>query len=446
MKALLVAATAALFISDVACAPIHRSSLDQSSIAKTGRNADLDVVERDFLAVDASYSAEERARATAMLARLRSDASTLSDAAFELSLAELARIADNGHTVVQAAAWPARYNKIPLTFVVFDDGLYVAAAQEPYSEAVGSRVEAIEGLDLDELRLRWSRYQAATPGFRDEYLPLFLESPEILHAAGIARSRTSINIKLERHGRLEGHRIIARRPNGAASTLFTPRSRLLSLTDSIPDGDKPLYLRSSGALFQLVALPERDTYYLQFRANTGQTQGMSVQEFAAHALAVLRQARPRHIILDERLNPGGSLSATRDLMQALPDIIGGNGRLFILISGRTFSAGIASVAYAKQAAGPRATLIGSSVGDVLEFWAEGSPITLPFSGIIIQPSPKRHNYMTGCPEADCHLSIQRNPIRIASLDPDVRIGLTYADFVTARDPLLDAALRLIERG
>ena len=229
----------------------------------------------------------------------------------------------------------------------------------------------------------------------------------------------------------------------AAGSVFpwSSGARLIAVSRSTGGAGKPLYLQEPDKPFRLIPLEEG--YYLQFRANHGSFDGETVEQFAQRALVTLRAARPRFIILDQRLNSGGDLNTTRDLMRGLGDIIGPSGRLVILTSGRTFSAGIASVAYAKQGAGSRTHIIGTPVGDRLEFWAEGSGVPLPVSGAIALPATERHNYMTGCPEADCHRPIRNFPIRVKSVRPDQEVRFRYRDFIAGKDPLMAAAEKLV---
>lgn len=226
---------------------------------------------------------------------------------------------------------------------------------------------------------------------------------------------------------------------------FIPPPRVLELSAAGRGGPAPLYLQDPASPFRAVPLPEQDAVYVQFRANADFAGRHDAAAFVRQAEADLRAARPRFVILDERFNFGGDLNITRGFIQALPEIVGPDGRVFVLTSGRTFSAGIASAAYARQAGGPQTILIGATPGDKLEFWAEGDLVTLPRSGATFMYATERHNYMTGCPEADCHGSIQQHPIRIESLDPDSPVPFTYADFKAGRDPLLEKALALIDQ-
>jgi hypothetical protein len=84
------------------------------------------------------------------------------------------------------------------------------------------------------------------------------------------------------------------------------------------------------------------------------------------------------------------------------------------------------------------TIVGEPVGDRLEYWAEGSLLELPDSGGVLLYATERHDYRTGCPEADCHDPIRRHPIRVASLAPDIPAPLTFAAYRAGRDPAMDA--------
>jgi hypothetical protein len=160
-------------------------------------------------------------------------------------------------------------------------------------------------------------------------------------------------------------------------------------------------------------------------------------------LAVFRRRRPRNIVVDLRFNMGGDLNIAREFMRALPGIA--SDHVYAITSGRTFSAAISSLGYLKQAAGDRLTIVGEPIGDRLQFWAEGDIMTLPGLGAMILYASERHNYMTGCPEADCHAAIREHPIRVRSLQPDIATPLTWADFQARRDPAMAAILRDIAR-
>src|SRR5688572_21292657 len=161
------------------------------------RAEDLATFEERFFKVDRSFDVKERQQATERIAALRNSAPTLSAAQFELALAEIVALAHNAHSAVQSGRWGARFNRLPVSFILFDDGLRVGSSEADPS-LQGLAVEAIAGKSLDDLRQAWSRYQPGPSGWRDQHIVNFIESPELLHAAGIASSADRVEIAFRR--------------------------------------------------------------------------------------------------------------------------------------------------------------------------------------------------------------------------------------------------------
>ena len=265
----------------------------------------------------------------------------------------------------------------------------------------------------------------------------------MLHAAGIARSRTEVRAVLE-----GGDEIVIPStdawPALEGLDAILPGAREIELYQAGRINGDPLYLRDPDAAMRYVELAERDAVYVQFRSNVDFTGETDMAAEAASVIGRLRAAAPRYVIVDQRFNLGGDLNNTRDLMQAIPEIAGNGGRVFVITSGRTFSAGISSAGYLKQAGGDLVTIVGAPAGDHLEFWAEGDPAQMPGIGRYIGLARERHNYVTGCPQEDCHGSIRRHPIAIETLDPDIRPMFTYEDLAGGNDPYLNAVFALME--
>ena len=72
----------------------------------------------------------------------------------------------------------------------------IAVLFAEYESLVGSRVETLAGLTMDELREIWGRYCRGRLGHRDQAMYAFMESPELLHAAGLSESPESAELIL----------------------------------------------------------------------------------------------------------------------------------------------------------------------------------------------------------------------------------------------------------
>ena len=429
----------------LAMTPLAASGQHGHSMAPpqgVSRAAVIDRFSEAFVEQDASFTAARRAEARDALHALRRSADSMTAAAFELELARIGALADNGHSGVLPISLAAPRAQLGVRFLLADDGLHIADARPEYEPLVGARVERIAGAELQQLRAAWSRYVPGPDSHRDESLTFFLETPALLHAAGIAPDSTGVVLKLA-DGRDVVVGAVGRWAEGDSIWHFLSQPPALALARAGRLRTTPLYLDEPDAFFRMVPLPDRDAVYLQFRANADFSGRTDLAQVARAAIDSLRALSPRFVIVDQRFNVGGDLNNTRSLMQAIPEIVGGNGRVFAITSGRTFSAGIASMGYLKQAAGERLTIVGAPVGDDLEFYAEGDLLVLP-NGTLVMTATERHNYMTGCPEDDCHGPIRANPIRIDTLEPDIRPRFEYDDVVAGRDPWLEEILARID--
>ena len=387
---------------------------------------------RDYVGKNRAYSPAARAEALRALERLPGLLGQ--PVRFELEAAAIAALADNGHSALLPPQWASRYPRSPVHLGLFADGLYVIAAPPEHAGLLRTRVIAINGHDWRDVRRAYARYQGGEQTFRDQFVPLFMETPALLAAAGFGRDPARLRLTLEEaNGRRATVTIAARLTPLQGEAAFVGYPHLLEGAALLDPGARPLYLRQPGEASRLEFPEGLDGAYLQLKA----TRGLYFDAWLERALGELRARRPRNIVVDLRFNMGGDLNLARDFMRALPALAQG-GRVYAITSGRTFSAAISSLGYLKQAAGDRLTIVGEPIGDRLEFWAEGNILQLPGLGAMMLYADERHNYMTGCPESDCHRSIREHPIRVRSLQPDIATPLRFADFAAGRDPAMAA--------
>lgn len=378
-----------------------------------------------------AYTPETRAAALRRVELLGGLTGT--PARFELEAAHIAALADNGHSALLPPQWASRYKRSPVRLGLFADGLHVIAAPPGQARLIGRRVLRINGRNWREVRAAYARYQGGLPGFRDQFVTLFMELPALLAAAGFGGDPERVTYALAAPGgRTEPVTVQAALAPYRGEAAFSGRSFLLDAASMLPPDRVPLYLREPDLIYRLAFLPDLGAAYVQLKA----VRGLGIARFLERTLAELRRRRPRIIVVDLRFNIGGDLNIARDFMRALPGIA--QDRVYAITSGRTFSAAISSLGYLKQAAGDRLTIVGEPIGDRLEFWAEGDVMELPGLGALLLYARERHNYMTGCPEPDCHAALRYHPIRVRSLQPDIAVPVTWADFRAGRDPALAA--------
>lgn len=391
--------------------------------------ADVGAV-KAFVSDDRSYAPGAKTEADRLAAAL--PAHLAQPARFELEVARIVALADNGHTAYFPAQFTLRYPRSPVRLGLFADGLFIIAAPGDHAPALGKAVATVNGRDWRELRSALAAYQGGTQSFRDQFLPYFLETPAILDAAGFGGEPDTLRL-----GLVDGRELAIKAERapleGESAFLGEPQLRTAA---HLVAGDAPLYLQRGDQLYDFVALPDLQAAYIRLDAIGGD----GLKPFLTASLERLRAGDQRSIILDLRFNMGGDLNRARDFAQALPALAKG-GRVYAITSGRTFSAAISTTGYLKQAGGDKVVIVGEPIGDRLEFWAEGGFRELPGNGAKLLLATERHNYQTGCPEADCHASIREHPIRVSSLQPEIAAPMAFAAFRAGRDPAMEAIER-----
>lgn len=429
-------------------APLTLAAQSPSLVA--GLRADLTQFRSAFMGFDRSFADSARKRAESQLRVLEGALDTIGAARFELELARIAALADNGHSGAIASVRARRYNRVPIRVLPFGDAFHVVRATRVNADLLGARLVAIDGRAITDARTVAHSLTGGTAKRRDLAAPFFFESPQQLHAFGLARATTGATYAFEMPGGQRVERRLDAMPAGAGATVETGRlfypqpvagedetwSTLLSPTNA------PWSLQDFDARFRLRRAPELDAVIVELRQNFS-SRDTDIGTFLRGVEAELRRDQPKNLVLDMRMNGGGNLQLTRDFMRNLPSLI--PGRIFVLTSPWTFSAAISSVGYLEQAAPDRVTIVGEIVGDRLDFWAEGGPVTLTNTGIMFGRSTERHDYANGCRAySDCHRPVVNYPIAVRTLAPDIVAPWTVDSYRTGRDPAMDAVARALK--
>lgn len=411
---------------------------------RAGQIADANYLMR-FPEFDRAYTLMSRAHAERLLAQLRSDAGGLSHEQFVLRVAEIAALADNGHTSIGENAFKKNTPRLPLRTYQFADGLYVVWAAPELSDMLGARIDTIDGRSIEALHAATRRYAGGTDPHRQRMLAAMLESPALLQAAGLASSRDALTL---RGALITGapfeRRIVAQQRDRSAwvsssqRLLFpvwegAPMASLMHNSDALP-----AYLRHSSNLFSLETLPESGLYI--GLAHNADADESPIVAFLASATARIRAEHPAYVVVDMRMNGGGDYTTTYAFARALPQTANG-APIYVFTSPWTFSAAITTVAALKEAGGEQVVIVGEPVGDRLDFWAEGGSFDLPNAFVQVHYAAARHVYDGPCTDRDtCFWLNDRYPVRVRTLEPDIFAPLTFAAYRELRDPALDSVL------
>ena len=400
---------------------------------------------RQFPAFDRTYSPSARARAQRMADQLAHDAGDLSHEQFVLRVAEIAALADNGHTAIGENAFRKNTTRLPLRTYLFADGLHVTWARPDLGDLLGARIDAIDGRSIDDVYSVIRRFVGGTEAHQRAILTPMLESPALLQAAGVAARPDSLTLTGRLMNGAHFERTIGAEVRDRSAWVSSTARQIFPTWPGAPmvslmeDGAHlPVYLRHRSNLFSAEPLPQGGVY-IGIGANNDADEG-PIDTFLDAQLARIRSERPRFVVIDMRMNGGGDYTKTYPFAQSLPQTAGA-AQIYVLTSAWTFSAAITTVAALKDAGGAQVTIVGAPVGDRLDFWAEGGAFNLPNAFVQVHYSAGRHVYDGPCHDREtCFWLNQRYPVRVRTLAPDIDAPLTFSAYRAHRDPAIEAVL------
>lgn len=429
--------------------PVVRYARPKSALE--AQRQDIDYFGK-LVAMDRAYSPAARAQATRQLRALADSDTVLDRGQFRVALFRIAALADNGHTSL-GSKMPTRAKILPIRLSAFSDGLYVMRVEKTNADLLGTQVTAIDGHPVDEVLARIEQIRGGTKAWRLAYAQWVLNSSELLHGLGIAPAddRSTWSFRT-RSGETVQRSFKGYQPryDEAYPDLWRWMSPVPTNNDKhdwaafAPAGlNLPVTLAQPDRIFRLVRLPHTCTALLQMKANEDM-DGQKIQDFLKSAEADLAANKPCSIIFDNRFNGGGDYTNTAGFGSRLHTLVAPGGKIYLLTSVDTFSAGITTTVFVKQAADPgQVIILGEPVGDRLTFWAEGNRGCLPNAPFCFHYTTGLHDYAHPCTDWDrCFWLNWIYPARTDNLDPRETIAMRFADYLAGRDPVFDRAYAL----
>jgi hypothetical protein len=410
--------------------------------ARTQDLADLALLPR----FDRSFTAAAKAEFDRQLQALSARAAELDDAAFSLAVARLVALPGNGHTGVDLNQRAARFNRVPLRFAWFAEGLYVVRARPEVADLLGARIAAIDGRSPDAALAAVRPFlSGADERARATATPL-LESPELLQVLWPDAEGQALELLLVAKDGATIQRHIQAAPPGWDSMAAQP---VRAITPQQGEGWMTV-LQAAPRIPLSLQMPERvalaaplgvGRLYVRINANRDDDRGRLADQLAA----IARQRPPagwERIVVDLRFNEGGDERKTAAFTRDLPTLLGARGDVWVLTGDATFSAAIITAARIRHFLGPRARIAGGPQGDGPRFWSDGgAPLILRNSGIAIAHAWFLQDWRDGC----------RNPwlcmpnqwiygVSAGRLDPDLPVAWRFADYAAGLDTVLERVL------
>ncbi len=403
---------------------------------------------------DESFSAEERRAFDRIVTGAIARVDHLDALSFWMEISRAVALSRNGHTNVDADVPP--FPGLPFRAWWFRDGLHVVEAEPAYAQLLGARIERI-GSNTPEQALREVAPFISGNGRRIRAVsPQYLRVPALLHALGMAETDAGARLTLRtRDGAIHQVSLPLESPPDASRAGADGWSALIPSDAGQPgrwvhvlDGvaERPWAYAKPADVESRWVDDGRRTLYLRSNQIAGSDGNVLSLEWKLLGLlaAEIVPSRPRAVIVDLRLNSGGNFGNVILFAQALPNVLPPESEVLVLVGPSTFSAALVMAAMLKDAGGSRVRLLGSGMGDDERFWAEGTRIALPHSGLRIKPSWGLQDWGKPCrPVERCFwANVAWGPKRRISLRPDIEIEPSFAEYAAGRDPVLERALEL----
>ncbi len=341
------------------------------------------------------------------------------------------------------------FHRYPVRLRWFADDLAVVAGTPAYREALGCRVLRIGSMTPDKVEATLAPYisyenrahlRRLSPGYM--VLAELMQREKIADASGhlsltcVKADGKAVTLDLAPAGQVEPSRESADAAEAAEpepATQRPPRTsqRLVTAQDALHI--RPLFCRKHGhPPYWFEYLPDTQTLYIQYNLCRDAPTN-SFAPFVRKVFATTDSQPVRRVVVDLRFNGGGVSSAVNPLLQGLRarPALSAKGHLYVLTGGGTYSA--AMITAYKFRSQLKAILVGEPPGNKPNHYGDVVPFYLPNSKLKIGCSKKHIILMRGSdPE---------------SLEPDILVPSTLADFLSGRDRVLDTALRHVpQRG
>jgi len=412
--------------------------------ALEAQRQDVDYFEK-LVVLDRSYSGGARSDAEERIGGLKALTASLEPQRLRVALMEIAALADNGHTGVYTAEG-MRPKSVPLRVEGFADGLYVMRAKD--AALLGGRVVAIDGVPVDQAMTTLEALRGGTKAWRRYLAARYVTDQDVLFGTGIAHEQDVSGWTVQTPmGASVSQRLVSYTPKAGEPIVHPERWLSPEPLKGLSDGWKtyaparplPLSLDDFDHPFRRLRLPGTCAIFIQLKSNVD-VGAERIGDFLRETEAQMRAQPPCAAIVDLRFDGGGDYTNTYAFANRLPGLVARDGPIFVLTSPATFSAGITTVAFIKQAGGARVKIVGENVGDRLKFYSEGFHGCLPHAPACLAYQTGMHDYVEPCRDwRRCYWLNWIYRVRVKTLSPDEPIVMTFRDWSEGRDPVFERA-------
>jgi len=315
----------------------------------------------------------------AEVAKLSGNLSKLSDLQATVEVMRLMAKMGVGHTEALPPHTLEFAETLPLKFFLFQEGLYVIAADPKYEELLGAQVLRFGDSSAEQAR------SAVDPVvYNDNAMWLKAMGPNLLRYTSLLQALNLISDPMQvtlTIRDLQGH-------TRAVSVQADPRNPDIWNVYPHPSGwigfpaggagELPLYLKNMGALYWFEYLPESRTVYFQYNRVLDDPKE-PFDKFVARLFEFIDGHDVDKLVIDLRWNNGGNTYLVPPLIHAVVANrkIKREGGLFVIVGRRTFSAAGNAATFLQRET--NAIFVGEPTGTKPNSLGDEVYMTLPYS-------------------------------------------------------------------
>jgi len=280
-----------------------------------------------------------------------------------------ANIGDS-HTGIANGSNLDKFQKAPLKFEVFDDGVYITDIIEQGKTFLKQKVVAINNIRVDTIR---QMFNTIIPHDNEYFVKAvtsnLLRMYAILYGLDIVKGDNSYIVKLD---------------NGNYFTVNGITSDATTFVSGYDDENLPFYKKNNNLYYWYETIND-NIVYLQYNTCLNM-QGYAFEDFVNDLFNQIKDKTIDKFIIDLRLNSGGSSLIINPLIDELakhPEMVG---KIYVCIGAATFSSAVLNVIDLKKRL--NAVFVGEPTGGKPNSYGEVLPLNLPNTNFVVNYSTR----------------------------------------------------------
>jgi len=300
------------------------------------------------------------------------------------------RVGD-GHTTIfpPAGSSKIQMSVLPLTFWLFEDGLYIVSAPPEYKNLAGKKVLKIGNTDAANVLNKVKDVVSRDNEFGLKWMSMrFLGYTEILYGLEILKKYDEADITVE-GGEKTTIKAIPFSSSFMHMKIEAPGYAIARDTTATP-----LYLKDLYNNYWYIYLPDQKMVYMQYNSIQDKKEE-PLDDFISKMFDFINKTDVNYFVLDIRFNNGGNSFLNKTIIHNIIkcDKINSKGKFFAITGRSTFSAAMNLTGDLERET--NVIFAGEPTGSKPCFVGETNLITLPYSGLRVSCSSRYwQNYLS----------------------------------------------------